>query len=71
MGSKKGYQLRYIYFLNKSAKQRLTVPILPFSIIDEMGARMYKGQPKRAKEQELENPSSLGGAIPTCTLQSI
>lgn len=67
----KGYQLRYIYFLNKSAEQRLTVPILPFSMIDEMGAGMYKGQPKRAKEQELENPSNLGGAIPTCTLQSI
>ena len=34
---------RYIYFLNPAARQRLTVPILPFSKIDEMGARMYKG----------------------------
>jgi hypothetical protein len=39
-----GYQLRYIYFLNPKAKERLTVPVLPFSKIDEMGARMYKGQ---------------------------
>ena len=39
----KGFQLRYIYFLNKDAKQRLTVPILPFSDIDKMGAGMYKG----------------------------
>jgi len=38
-----GYQLRYIYFLNPSARQRLSVPILPFSKIDEMGAGMYKG----------------------------
>lgn len=39
-----GFQLRYIYFLNPAAKERLTVPILPFSKIDEMGASMYKGQ---------------------------
>jgi len=39
----KGFQLRYIYFLNKDAKQRLTVPILPFSDIEKMGAGMYKG----------------------------
>jgi len=38
-----GFQLRYIYFLNKDAKQRLTVPILPFSDIEKMGAGMYKG----------------------------
>lgn len=50
-----GFQLRYIYFLNKEAKQRLTVPILPFSDIDKMGAGMYKGekvslQDRRVKE---------------------
>lgn len=39
-----GYQLRYVYFLNPKAKERLTVPILPFSKIDEMGAGMYKGE---------------------------
>jgi len=38
----KGYQLRYIYLIDKSCK--LTVPILPFSKIDEMGAGMYKGK---------------------------
>ena len=40
----KGYQLRYMYFLNPEAKSRLTVPILPFSKIEEMGAGMYKGK---------------------------
>ena len=34
----KGYQLRYIYFLNQDAKQRLSVPIIPFSKINEIGA---------------------------------
>jgi len=38
----KGYQNRYIYLLDKSCK--ITVPILPFSKIDEMGAGMYKGK---------------------------
>ena len=67
---KKGFQLRYIYFLNPEAKQRLTVPIIPFSKIAEMGAGMYKGQKiTRIKNQELENHSSLGGEIPTCALQ--
>jgi hypothetical protein len=37
-----GYQLRYIYLIDKTYK--ITVPILPFSKIDEMGAGMYKGE---------------------------
>jgi hypothetical protein len=63
-----GFQLRYIYFINQKVKDRLTVPILPFSKIDEMGAGMYKGKPKRTKEQESGFPPDLGGATPTCTL---
>lgn len=39
-----GYQLRYIYFIDKSYRKRLTVPEIPFSKIDEMGAGMYKGE---------------------------
>lgn len=37
-----GFQLRYIYLIDKSCK--ITVPILPFSKIDEIGAGMYKGE---------------------------
>jgi hypothetical protein len=37
-----GKQLKYIYLINKTCK--ITVPILPFSKIDEMGAGMYKGK---------------------------
>ncbi len=36
--------LRYIYFLDKRCHSKLTVPELPFSVIDEVGAGMYKGQ---------------------------
>lgn len=67
-----GFQLRYIYFLNPQARERLTVPILPFSKIDEAGARMYKGEKiTRTKEQALEYPSSLGGVTPTRALQTL
>jgi hypothetical protein len=37
-----GFQLRYIYLIDKTCK--ITVPILPFSKIDEIGAGMYKGK---------------------------
>lgn len=40
----KGYQLRYIYFIDKSYKDKLTVPIIPFSKIKELGIGMYKGK---------------------------
>lgn len=39
-----GYQLRYIYFIDKSWRKRLTVPEIPFSEIDKIGAGMYKGE---------------------------
>ena len=65
-----GYQLRYIYFLNPAARQRLTVPILPFSKIDEMGAGMYKGKPKRMTEANSGDQPESGGATPTHALQS-
>jgi hypothetical protein len=37
-----GNMLTYIYLIDKSCK--ITVPILPFSAIDEAGAGMYKGE---------------------------
>lgn len=39
-----GFQLRYIRFLDPAWRERLTVPELPFSSIDEAGARMYRGR---------------------------
>lgn len=67
-----GFQLRYIYFLNPKAKERLTVPIIPFSKIDEIGASMYKGQSiKRDTKAISSDQLESGGAVPTVTLQSL
>jgi hypothetical protein len=64
-----GYQLRYVYFLDPTAKDRLTVPVLPFSAIDEAGARMYRGI--RAGSVDSDAPTfrvGEGGANPTPAL---
>jgi hypothetical protein len=64
-----GFQLCYIYFLNKEARNRLTVPILPFSAIDKMGAGMYLGKKKTSGGSvTVAQPAILqerGGSIPT------
>lgn len=49
----KGYQLRYIYFIDKTYQQNLTVPIIPFSKIDEIGAGMYKGEKITVAERHI------------------
>ena len=49
-----GYQLRYIYFIDKKARNRLTVPELPFSTIDEIGAGMYKGEHITMQERHVD-----------------
>jgi len=70
----KGYQFRYIYFLDPSAKAKLTVPIIPFSRIDELGVGMYKGQSKKGagsvESDAFAHQAKEGGAIPTPALQS-
>ena len=48
-----GYQLRYIYFLDKKSRSKLTVPEIPFSKIDEVGAGMYKGNSVTREERHL------------------
>ena len=49
-----GYQLRYIYFIDKSCREKLTVPEIPFSRIDEMGAGMYKGEKITQLERHID-----------------
>ena len=68
----KGYQLRYIYFLDPTARERLTVPILPFSEIDRQGAGMYKGKPRvRSVDSDTSGDQpEMGGANPTRTLHT-
>lgn len=41
-----GYMLRYVYFVDRKWRDRLTVPEIPYSKIEEMGAGMYKGEKK-------------------------
>jgi len=66
-----GYQLRYIYFVDPACRERLTVPILPFSAIDEAGAGMYRGKARAASidsDAAGFHPAE-GGATPTAALQ--
>lgn len=66
-----GYQLRYISFQNKDARERLTVPIIPFSRIAETGASMYKGEKiTRCKQATSSAQLDSGGASPTTPLQA-
>lgn len=66
-----GFQIRYVYFLNPAARERLTVPILPFSKIEEVGAGMYRGEKiTRTKEQDAGHPPALDGATPIRALQN-
>lgn len=70
-----GFQLRYIYFLDKTAKDRLTVPILPFSAIDRAGAGMYLGVKKSCAGSETVTRQPIqageGGSIPTPALKAV
>ncbi len=50
-----GFQLRYLYFLDPSYRQRLTVPELPYSEIERMGAAMYKGGKRAGVVQRVEH----------------
>ena len=47
----KGFQLRYIYLIDKTCK--ITVPILEFSEIDKQGAGMYKGKKITLQERKV------------------
>jgi hypothetical protein len=65
----KGYQLKYIYLINKTCK--ITVPILPFSKIDEMGAGMYKGEKISLQERRNKfNNNALTEKTELCDQQS-
>lgn len=68
-----GFQLRYVYFLDPTARERLTVPILPFDEIVRRGAGMYRGQP-RARSSDSAAPGNQpgeGGAEPTRALSEV
>jgi hypothetical protein len=65
-----GFQLRYIYFINREAKDRLTVPVLPFTEIAKMGATMYKGIGGGSIDSDaIDSQSKKGSANLTPLLQ--
>jgi hypothetical protein len=68
-----GHQLRYIYFIDPTARERLTVPIIPFSEIQRRGASMYKGQPISRAGSILADATAIHaveeGAAPIPALQ--
>jgi hypothetical protein len=67
-----GFQLRYIYFIDPTARERLTVPIIPFSEIARRGAGMYRGKPRAGSAGSGTPPiqGGRGGATPTPALSS-
>ena len=62
-----GFQLRYIYFIDPTYREKLTVPELPYSEIQRRGAGMYKGKPRGRGETDNAPQSNeeTGGASPT------
>jgi hypothetical protein len=50
-----GYQLRYIYFIDKDWQDRLTVKEIPYERIDELGAGMYKGEKVSIEARKPDN----------------
>lgn len=65
-----GAMLRYIYFLDPTARERLTVPIIPFAEINRRGAGMYLGEKRVASADSGTSAihAEGGGANPTATL---
>jgi hypothetical protein len=65
-----GFQIRYIFFINPEARQRLAVPELPYSAIEAAGASMYLGKRVKRSSDAANSQLAEGGAEPTHTLQS-
>jgi hypothetical protein len=65
----RGAMLRYIYPLRPDVKERLTVPILPYSEIARAGVAMYRGVAPEAKSAVASSIQlEEGGADPTPAL---
>lgn len=66
-----GCMIRYIYFLDPSYRDRLTVPVLPFSEIERRGASMYLGKTRAGSigSDATGIQPVEGGAHPTSALQ--
>ena len=65
-----GFQLRYVFFIDPTASERLTVPVIPFSEIARRGAGMYRGKTRAGSAVGGTSPiqGGGGGSIPTPAL---
>lgn len=67
--------MRYVYFIDKAWRRKLTVPEIPFSQIDHVGAGMYRGKKRSSAvgvaASTLTDQVGGGGAIPTTALHRI
>lgn len=63
-----GYQLRYVYFLDPTWRERLTVPVIPFADIPA-DARMYRGMRGGPDGRPGHHPGT-GGSTPTPPLHA-
>lgn len=52
-----GFMLRYIFFLNPAARERLAVPVLPYSEVARLGATMYRGRAGASQEDRGPTPA--------------
>lgn len=58
----RGYQLRYIYLIDK--KCEINCPVLPFAEIDRIGAGMYRGEKITLAERREKGVQSIEGDVP-------
>jgi len=65
-----GYQLRYIYFIDRDAIKDLSVPIIPFDEIKKRKISMYKGVRSIDSDATVYQREE-GGAIPTRALHKL
>lgn len=58
-----GFQLRYIYFIDKKKQKDLTVPVIPYAKIDELGAGMYKGEKVTLAERHISMETDISEEV--------
>lgn len=64
-----GFMLRYIKPLRAGVAERLTLPVLPYSEIDQRGATMYRSQRPSSMNHAPPDHGGDGGVDPTDGLQ--
>lgn len=66
-----GYMLRYVYFVRPEELSNLTVSVVPFERIRQLGAAMYRGQRVGSAESGTSAiQAEGGGVVPTSALHS-